>query len=349
MEIEMHSCRVAIIGATGAVGTVLLEIIKQRNFPLNELRLCASKRSWGREIDFDGRSIAVEKATDQLLSEVDLVFIAAGSEVSHIIAPKAVKHGAFVVDKSSAFRMDPDVPLVVPEINATDMNKHNGIVSTPNCSTTQLVMALKPLDDINQIRRVIVDTYQSVSGTGNAAVKELTTQSRTILDGGIPKLSEYPHQIAFNTLPQIETFLDNGYTTEEMKLVYETRKILNRPNLAISATCVRVPVLISHSEAVHVEFEEPIQVEKVHQLLANFPGIKIIDQPSESAYPLPINAAGSDLVYVGRIRQDVSKPNGIVFWIVSDNLRKGAALNAVQIAERALEMKLIPKKERNLS
>lgn len=345
----MHSCRVAIIGATGAVGNVLLGIIKQRDFPLSELRLCASKRSLGREIDFDGRSITIEKATDKLLSEVDLVFIAAGSDVSRIIAPKAVKYGALVVDKSSAFRMDPDVPLVVPEVNGTDMTNHNGIISTPNCSTTQLVMALKPLDDINQITRVIVDTYQSVSGTGNAAIKELTTQSRTILDGRIPQPSEYPHQIAFNALPQIETFLDNGYTTEEMKLVYETRKILNRPDLAISATCVRIPVMVSHAEAVHIEFENAIQVEKVQQLLANFPGIKIIDQPKQSVYPLPIDAAGSDPVYVGRIRQDVSKPNGIVFWIVSDNLRKGAALNAVQIAERALEMNIIPKKERNLS
>ena len=254
----MNGLRIAVVGATGAVGGVLLRVIEERGLQVDEIRLCASERSWGRQLAFQGRNVAVEPVTPELLSQVDIVFIAAGSGISREVAPMAVEQGAFVIDKSSAFRMDPDVPLVVPELNPADLAGHNGMVSTPNCSTTQLVMALKPLDDANPVTRTIVDTYQSVSGTGAAAMEELRLQSGAVLDGGSAQPSEYPHQIAFNVLPQVETFLDNGYTTEEMKMVEETRKIMHRPDLPVSATCARVPVMVSHSEAVHVEFEHPM-------------------------------------------------------------------------------------------
>ena len=337
----MNGLRIAVVGATGAVGGVLLRVIEERGLPVDEMRLCASERSWGRQLDFQGRKVAVEPVTPELLSQVDMVFIAAGSGISREVAPMAVEQGAFVIDKSSAFRMDPDVPLVVPELNAVDLEGHNGIVATPNCSTTQLVMALKPLDDANTVTRTIVDTYQSVSGTGAAAMEELRLQSGAILDGGSAQPSEYPHQIAFNVLPQVETFLDNGYTTEEMKMVEETRKIMHRPDLPVSATCARVPVMVSHSEAVHVEFEQPMTPEQTREVLADAPGVEVVDDPQAAVYPMPIDGEGQDPVYVGRIRQDVSHPSGIAMWLVSDNLRKGAALNAVQIAEEVIERDLL--------
>ena len=332
----MNGLRIAVVGATGAVGGVLLEVIAERGLPVDQIRLCASERSWGRNLTFQGRDIEIEPVTTDLLSQVDVVFIAAGSGISRQVAPIAVDQGAFVIDKSSAFRMDPDVPLVVPEVNGDDLADHRGIVSTPNCSTTQLVMALKPLDDANPIARAIVDTYQSVSGTGAAAMDELRRQSAGILNGGVAEPDQYPHQIAFNVLPQVETFLDNGYTTEEMKMVEETRKIMHRPDLPVSATCARVPVMVSHSEAVHVEFERPMSPGQVSEILSDAPGVEVVDEPGATIYPMPIDAEGRDPVYVGRIRRDVSHPNGIAMWLVSDNLRKGAALNAVQIAEQVL-------------
>ena len=246
-----------------------------------------------------------------------------------------------VIDDSSVFRMDPDVALVVPEVNASDLERHKGIVSIPNCSTTPLVMVLKPLMDVSPVVRVIVDTYQSVSGTGTAAVEELRTQSAQVLAGRTTEPNTYPHQIAFNALPHIEPFLDNGYTNEEMKMLYETRKILHDDNLAVSATCVRVPVLVSHSEALHIEFASPMSPAKVREILSSFPGIKVLDDPGTNVYPMPIDAAGKDEVFVGRIRQDVSHPNGIAMWVVSDNLRKGAATNAIQIAEEVLSRDLL--------
>ncbi len=337
----LNGLRIAVVGATGAVGGVLLQVIQERKLPVEEIRLCASECSWGKRPVFDGRDVTVESVTPELLSEVDIVFIAAGSGISSVVAPMAVDHGAFVIDKSSAFRMDPEVPLVVPEVNGADLADHRGIVSTPNCSTTQLVMALKPLDDANPIARAVVDTYQSVSGTGAAAMDELRSQSGEILDGGAVQPSQYPHQIAFNVLPQVETFLDNGYTTEEMKMVDETRKIMHRPDLPVSATCARVPVMVSHSEAVHVEFEQPMTPGEVSEILSDAPGVEVVDEPQSAIYPMPIGAEGRDPVYVGRIRQDVSHPNGIAMWIVSDNLRKGAALNAVQIAEEVLHRDLL--------
>ena len=288
-----------------------------------------------------GQELVVERATPELFDTVDIAFISASSEVSRELAPIAVEHGALVIDDSSAFRMDPDVPLVVPEVNADDLEAHKGIVSIPNCSTTPLVMVLKPLMAENPVRRVIADTYQSVSGTGAAAVQELRSQSASVLEDRAVEPSVYPHQIAFNALPQVEHFLPNGYTNEEMKMVYETRKILHEPDLPVSATCVRVPVTVSHSEAVHIEFAEPISPGEVREILSQFPGVKVLDDPDRNLYPMPIQAEDMDDVFVGRIRQDTSHPRGIAMWVVSDNLRKGAALNALQIAEEVLERELL--------
>lgn len=338
----MNGLRVALIGATGAVGQVCLRILEERAFPATSIRVCASERSYGRKLSHNGQELTVEEATPKLLDEVDLVFIAAGGDISRELAPIAVERGAMVIDKSSAFRMDPTVPLVVPEVNAGDLHGHRGIVSTPNCSTTPLVMALKPLDEVNPIGRVTVATYQAVSGTGSAAEKELRVQSVQVLGGDPVQPNIYPHQIAFNVLPQVMEFLDNGYTAEEMKMVHETRKILHRPDLAVSATCVRVPVQISHSEAVHVELEHQISPEEVSELLAKAPGVRLLDAPDSNVYPMPFEASGQDPVFVGRVRRDSSHPNGIVMWLVLDNLRKGAALNAVQIAEELIRKELLP-------
>ena len=337
----MDACRIAVIGATGAVGRVFLGMLEERNFPASAIRLCASPRSIGKRLKVNGRELAVEEATPQLLAEVDIAFISASGDVSRELAPIAVEQGALVIDDSSAFRMEPEVPLVVPEVNADDLEHHFGIVAIPNCSTTPLVMVLKPLLEVNPVRRVIADTYQSVSGTGAAAVEELRTQSRQVLDGETVEPSEYPHQIAFNALPHIEPFLENGYTREEMKMVHETRKILHAPDIAVSATCVRVPVAVGHSEAVHIEFANPISPAEVREILSGFPGLQVVDDAGSDLYPMPIEAEGRDEVFVGRIRQDVSHPNGIAMWIACDNLRKGAALNAIQIAEEVMSRELL--------
>jgi aspartate-semialdehyde dehydrogenase len=342
----VDACRVAVIGATGAVGRVFLSILEERRFPASSIRLCATKRSWGKRLKVNGEELVVEEATPRLLSEVDIAFISASGAASRELAPIAVQQGALVIDDSSAFRMEPDVPLVVPEVNADDLEGHRGIVAIPNCSTTPLVMALKPLMAVNPVRRIIADTYQSVTGTGSAAKEELRTQSAEVLEGREAAPSVYPHQIAFNVLPHIEAFLDNGYTREEMKMLHETRKILHAPELMVSATCVRVPVMVGHSEAVHIEFERPISPAEVREILSGFPGIKVLDEPQSNVYPMPIDAAGRDEVFVGRIRQDISHPNGIAMWLVSDNLRKGAALNALQIAEEVLKRDLLADREK---
>ncbi len=338
----MDGCRIAVIGATGAVGRVFLDILQERKFPYSSLRLCASRRSVGKKLIVGGNEHLIEEATPELLGEVDIAFISASGEVSRALAPVAVEQGALVIDDSAAFRMQAEVPLVVPEVNADDLEQHHGIVSIPNCSTTPLVMVLKPLIEHTPVRRVVADTYQSVSGTGSAAMEELRVQSGDVLEGRATEPSTYPHQIAFNALPHIEPFTPNGYTREEMKMLEETRKILHEPDLAVSATCVRVPVMVSHSEAVHVEFSEPVDASAVRDILEAAPGITVVDDPEASVYPMPINAAGEDEVFVGRIRQDISHPNGIAMWIVSDNLRKGAALNALQIAEEVLSRELLP-------
>ena len=337
----MNGCRIAVIGATGAVGRVFLRLVEERRFAAGPIRLCASKRSWGKKLYVNGAAVVVEEATPQLLAEVDIVFISASGAVSRELAPVAVEQGALVIDDSSAFRMDPDVPLVVPEVNGDDLERHHGIIAIPNCSTTPLVMVLKPLADINPVRRVVVDTYQSVSGTGTAAIEELRTQSGEVLRGGTAEIAVYPHQIAFNVLPHIEPFLESGYTREEMKMMDETRKILHAPKLAVSATCVRVPVMVGHSEAVHIEFNRPFSAAEVREILSSAPGVRVVDDPSANVYPMPVDAEGMDEVFVGRIRQDVSHPRGIAMWVSCDNLRKGAALNALQIAEEVLSREIL--------
>ena len=319
----MDACRVAVIGATGAVGRVFLRILEERKFPASSsIRLCASKRSVGKKLTVNGRELTVEEATSQLLGEVDIAFISADSAVSRELAPIAVQQGALVIDDSSAFRMESEVPLVVPEVNADDLEQHRGIISIPNCSTTPLVMVLSPLHRINPVKRVIADTYQSVSGTGAAAMEELWTQSRQVLEGREVEPSVYPHQIAFNALPHIEPFTDSGYTKEEIKMQDETRKILHAPEIAVSATCIRVPVMVSHSEAVHIELTRHMSPEEVRETLSGVAGIEVVDDPQSNVYPMPTEAAGKDEVFVGRIRRDMSHSTGIAMWIVSDNLRK---------------------------
>ena len=337
----MDSCKVAVIGATGAVGRVFLQIAEERNFPIEQIRLCASERSVGKKLNFRGQDIEVELCTPALLDEVDFSFISASGDVSREIAPLSAKHGTVAIDDSSAFRMTDTVPLVVPEVNADDLNNHKGIVAIPNCSTTPLVMVLKPLSSQAKIKRVVVDTFQSVTGTGSAALEEMKTQSSEILEGKNPRAKEYPHQIAFNVLPHIEPFQENGYTNEEMKMLNETQKILHDSEVMVSATCVRVPVAVSHSEAIHIEFDKPIDPKTVRSILGEQPGIRIVDDPFSNVYPMPIEAAGSDEVLVGRIRRDISNPNGIALWVVCDNLRKGAALNAIQIAEEMMRRDLV--------
>ncbi len=337
----MSECKIALIGATGAVGKVFLSILEERNFPASDIRLCASERSWGKKIKVRGEEITVEEATTQLMSEVDFVFISASGSISRQMAPLAAEQGAIVIDKSSAFRMDPNVPLVVPEINPGDLHDHNGIIASPNCTTTPMVMALKPLNEANKAKRIVAASYQSVTGTGAAAGEELLAQSKEILDGSAPSMDVYPHQIAFNVLPQVEDFLDNGYTTEEMKMQNESRKILHAPDLKVSTTCVRVPVMVSHAEAINVEFTDPISPGEVREILSDMPGVRVVDDPHANVYPMPVQSEGEDDVFVGRIRTDISLDNGIAMWLTCDNLRKGAALNAIQIAEEMLNRDML--------
>lgn len=337
----MKQCSVALIGATGAVGQVFLSILEERGFPASTIRLCASQRSYGKKIEVRGEQLTIEAPTPKLLSESDIVFIAAGGSTSRQMAPLAVEQGAVVVDKSSAFRMDPNVPLVVPEINPDDLDDHRGIVASPNCTTTPLVMALKPLHDSNPAKRIVAASYQSVTGTGAAAGEELLSQSREVLDGCDPTGEVYPHQIAFNVLPQVEEFLDNGYTTEEMKMQNESRKILHAPDLKVSTTCVRVPVMVSHAEAVNIEFTDPMSPGEVTEILSDAPGVRVVDDPGSKVYPMPVHSEGEDDVFVGRIREDISLDNGIAMWLTCDNLRKGAALNAIQIAEEMLSRDML--------
>ena len=337
----MSECKIALIGATGAVGQVFLRILEERNFPASDIRLCASERSFGKKIKVRGEKLIVEEATPQLLSEVDFVFISASGSVSRQMAPLAVDQGAIVIDKSSAFRMDPTVPLVVPEINPGDLHDHHGIIASPNCTTTPMVMALKPLNEANPAKRIVAASYQSVTGTGASAGEELLAQSRDVLDGKDASMNVYPHQIAFNVLPHVEEFLENGYTTEEMKMQNETRKILHAPDLKVSTTCVRVPVMVSHAEAINVEFTDPISPGEVREILSTMPGVRVVDDPQANVYPMPVQSEGEDDVFVGRIRTDISLDNGIAMWLTCDNLRKGAALNAIQIAEEMLARNLL--------
>lgn len=333
----MAKYNVAIVGATGMVGQEFIKILQERKFPMNSIQLFASDRSAGKKLFVNHDQVEVKETSVHSFKGVDIAFFSAGGEASHYFAPIAAKAGAVVIDNSAAWRMDPTVPLVVPEVNPDDAKMHHGIIANPNCSTIQMVVALNPLHKVNPIKRIIVDTYQSVSGTGTAAMEELSAQARSVLDNRAVVPHVYPHQIAFNLLPEIDVFLDNGYTKEEWKMVQETRKIMHAPDIAISATCVRVPVYIGHSEAVHVEFTRRMSPEEVRGILAESPGVKLQDDTSVGLYPQPWVAAGQDDVFVGRIREDASHPNGLAMWVVADNIRKGAALNAVQIAETMAE------------
>jgi aspartate-semialdehyde dehydrogenase len=324
---------VAVLGATGLVGRTFLRILEERDFPVRELRPLASARSAGKKLPFKGGEVTVQEAKPESFEGTDITFISVSEEISREMAPIAARLGSICIDDSAAFRMEPDIPLVIPEVNPDDAFQNDGIIAGPNCSTIQMVVALAPIHRVNPITRIIVDSYQAVSGTGGAAVQELDDQTRAHVAGAPIEVNVYPHQIALNVLPHIGSFRDNGYTSEEMKLAQETRKILHDPDIAISATTVRVPVEIGHSEAVHIELTHPMTAKEAREILANAPGVVVVDDPDHAAYPLPLNAAGRDEVFVGRIRNDLSHPNGLAMWIVSDNLRKGAALNAVQVAE----------------
>ena len=326
---------IAVVGATGVVGRTMLQVLGERGFPIGELRLLASGRSAGRTIQVDGRSIEIREAVSEAFDGVDIALFSAGADISRDLAPQAAARGATVIDNSSAWRMEPGIPLVVSEVNPGDLEAHEGIIANPNCSTMQLVPVLMALRDSVGIERVVVDTYQSVSGTGADAIAELEGQIRAHVAGEPKVATVYPHPIAFNALPEIDTFMDNGYTKEEWKVVTESRKILHLPELRISCTAVRVPVFVSHSEAVHVETTEPITPELARRLFAAVDGVVVRDDPAAHEYPLASEAAGRDEVFVGRVRQDPSIPDGrgLAFWVVSDNLRKGAATNAVQLAE----------------
>jgi aspartate-semialdehyde dehydrogenase len=341
----MEGFNVAIVGATDIVGQEIIKVLEQRKFPVASIQLLSPEYSSGVKLLFNHQRIEVKEAKTEAFRDVDIAFFSAGADISRRLAPLAAEAGAVVIDNSTAFRMNPAVPLVVPEVNAGDIEWHKGIIATPNCSTIQMVVALHPLHRINPIKRIVVSTYESVSSSGSAALKEVTNQARLVLEGRRICPHVYSHQIAFNVLPEIGVFLDNGYTREEQRMVEETRKILHTEDIAISATCVRVPVWFGHSEAVNVEFSSPITPEEARKILAQAPGIRVLDDPTVSFYPQPWAASGSDNVFVGRIRKDISHPHGLVMWIVADNLRKGAALNAVQIAEEGIEKGWISLKE----
>ncbi len=324
---------VAILGASGAVGQELLRGLAERHFPLQSLKILATARSAGQTISFQGQQLTIEEASPASFEGIDFVFCAATNDASRDLAPEAVKRGAVVIDKSSYWRMHPEVPLAVPEVNPEAIRHHNGIIASPNCTTIQLVMALKPIHQAATVKRVVVNTYQAVSGTGKDAMEELRNQTPQILAGQPPVTGVYKKPIAFNVLAHCDAFDASGYTKEELKVSNETRKILGLPDLPVAATAVRVPVFIGHSESVLVETERKLTVDEARRVLADFPGVVVQDDPASLQYPDALAAAGKDEVFVGRIREDLSSPNGLWMWVVSDNLRKGAATNAIQIAE----------------
>jgi len=329
---------VAIVGATGAVGEEMISILEDREFPVEKLRLFASERSEGKTLAFRDNEVLVETLSKNSFRGIDIALFSAGGERSKIWAPVAVKSGCIVIDNSSQWRMDPEVPLVVPEVNPHDLKWHKGIIANPNCSTIQMVVVLKPIHDSARIKRVVVTTFQSVSGTGKKAMEELMQQTVDLLNFRQVQATVYPHQIAFNCIPHIDSILENGYTKEEMKMVNETRKIMGEDSIRITATAVRVPVFRCHSESLNIETEKKITADEVRAVLSAAPGIVIYDAPDKNVYPVPVDVADKDETYVGRIREDESIENGINLWIVADNLRKGAALNAVQIAEKLIGM-----------
>jgi aspartate-semialdehyde dehydrogenase len=333
--------RVAVAGATGAVGRAMRSILAEREFPVKQLVALATAKSAGMRLDYRGEEVICQELTPESFKGIDLALFSAGGGTSLKYAPMAREAGCVVVDNSSAWRMEPDVPLVVPEVNPDDVDWHKGIIANPNCSTIQMVVVMKPLHDEARITRVLVSTYQAVSGTGAKAINELVQQTGRLLVGEAPEINVYPHQIAFNCLPHIDVFLEDGYTKEERKMVDETKKIMGDDTIAVSATCVRVQVQNGHSEAVNLQFARPISVERARELLASAAGVKVVDDPANKIYPMPIDASGRDDTYVGRIRRDPTVENALNMWIVADNLRKGAALNAVQIAELLVERDLV--------
>ncbi|MEW6494875.1 MAG: aspartate-semialdehyde dehydrogenase [Cyanobacteriota bacterium] len=333
--------RVAILGATGAVGTELLELLESRDFPLADLKLLASSRSAGRTLSFKGEQIPVEAVSEKSFENIDIVLASAGGSTSKAWAAKAVESGAVVIDNSSAFRMHPNVPLVVPEINPDAAAMHQGIIANPNCTTILMGMAVWPLHQVQPVQRIVAATYQSASGAGMRAMEELKTQTQEILQGETPTTESFPYPLAFNLFPHNSSLNEMGYCEEEMKMVNETRKIFNAPQLRISATCVRVPVLRAHSEAINLEFAQPMSVEKAREVLTNVPGVRLVEDWQANYFPMPMDASGRDEVLVGRIRQDLSHPCGLELWLCGDQIRKGAALNAVQIAELLVARKLL--------
>ncbi len=334
--------RVAVVGATGAVGREMVKMLEERNFPVEKLRLFASHNSAGKTIIFKGHDVTVEALEPKAISNLDIALFSAGGTISKEYAPLFAAKGIFVIDNSSVWRMESGIPLVVPEVNPQDLKKDRKIIANPNCSTIQMVVALKPLHDAAKIKTIRVATYQSVSGAGQKGIQDLEAQTKAWAQGApIPPPQKIAHQIAFNLVPQIDVFEDNGFTKEEMKMVHETRKIMGAPDIMISASCIRVPVFRSHSEAIWIETEKPLSADQARSLLEKAPGVILVDDPKAGKYPMPINSEGRGETFVGRIRQDIVSPNGLALWVVSDNLLKGAALNAVQIAEVLVQKKLV--------
>lgn len=348
-ESRLKTYNVAIMGATGAVGQQMKEQLEKRDFPVNEIRFLSSSRSAGSNIEFKGKTYIVQEAVPESFDGIDIALFSAGGSVSEKFAPEAVKRGAIVIDNTSAFRMDPEVPLVVPEVNKSDLSLHKGIISNPNCSTIQMVCALQPLKEQFGLTKIVVSTYQAVSGAGIDAINELKSQADAGFDQAgkaeakmLPvKSAEKHYPIAYNAIPQIDVFADNGYTLEEMKMINETKKIMHDNSLSVAATCVRLPVVTGHSESVYVELNAAPALEEVKAAISAAPGVELMDDPSQQLYPMPLMAAGLDEVFVGRVRLDLDNPQGFHLWVVSDNLVKGAALNSVQIAEALIEEKII--------
>lgn len=336
----MKKYNVAIVGATGAVGHELMKVLAERDFPINELKLLASARSEGKVLQYRGEDFIVHEAKPESFEDVDIVLFAGGS-ISKTLAPEAVKRGAVCIDNSSTFRYDPEIPLVVPEVNPEDVEWHKGIIANPNCSTIQMVVALKPLHDAYGLKRVVVSTYQAVSGAGKEGMDELEQQMKAIAEGDQVKIEKFQYQIANNLIPHIDVFQDNDYTKEEMKMTWETQKMLHSTDIKVSATAVRVPIMRSHSEAVSIETEKPVDAKEAREILRNAPGIIIQDDIQNNVYPMPLYTSDTDEVYVGRIRKDISCDNGLCFFVVADQIRKGAATNAVQIAQLLVEKDMI--------
>lgn len=337
----MKQYTVAVVGATGAVGRKMVEVLEEKNFPVKELKPLATAKSAGTKVKYKGQEWTVQAISKEAFEGVDIALFSAGGAASLEWAPIAAQKGAIVIDNSSAWRMDPEVPLVTPEVNPDDVAKHKGIIANPNCSTIQMVVALKPLHDYAKIKRIIVSTYQAVSGTGMKAIELLKKQTGEVLAGEKANVAVYPHQIAFNALPQIDVFEPNGYTKEEMKMINETKKIMGDNSIEVTATTVRIPVFFGHSESINIETEKKLTVEKAMELLSKAPGVVVVDNPANLEYPMAINAQGKDEVFVGRLREDFTIENGLNLWVVADNLRKGAASNAVQIAHLLVEKGLV--------